>query len=271
MLNRLLKLSISIIFFFLYKNVKFFLFFIRKQTPGTIVILTYHSVKSEQRERFEKQMDMILKKSYPVFADIEGPLDKGQNYAAITFDDGFRSLIENVIPKMRERKIPVTLFIPTGYFGKRPGWINNPNHEDANEFLMTKEQVKNLPDDLIKIGSHCVTHPHLTNLDEMKARMELVESKNDLERILNREINLLSFPHGAYNQQVIEWTREAGYERVFSNIPTFPSWKIGDYLMGRITVSPDDWGLEFKLKLVGAYQWLPLAVALKRKLRNNDS
>jgi len=270
MLDRLLKLSISILFFIFYQCVILICYIQKKQLPGTLVILTYHSVKLEQVLKFERQMDMILKKSYPVFADIEGPLDKGQNYAAVTFDDGFQSVLKNAIPKMRERKIPATIFIPSGYFGKRPGWINNTNHEDANEIVMTKEQVKNLPDDLIKIGSHCVTHPHLTKLEEKEARMELVESKKSLERILKKNINLLSFPHGAYNQQVIEWSREAGYRRVFSNIPTFPTSKIDRFLIGRIGVSPDDWFIEYGLKLLGAYQWLPYAVALKRKLRNND-
>lgn len=267
MLDRLLKLSISILFFICYRCFILVLSFQKKQLPGTLVILTYHSVKYEQDYKFKKQMDILLKKAYPVFADIKKPLHASKHHAAVTFDDGFQSVIKNAILQMHERKIAATIFIPTGYLGKRPGWISNPKKENANEFLMTDDQLKNLQNDLVKIGSHCVTHPHLTSLEETEARRELVESKKTLEGILNRDINLLSFPYGAYNQQVIEWCREAGYRRVFSNIPTFSTSKIDSFLIGRIDVSPDDWFIEYRLKLLGAYQWLPLAVALKRKLK----
>ncbi len=36
--------------------------------------------------------------------------------------------------------------------------------------------------------------------------------------------------------------------------------------MGRVRVDPTDWPLEFHLKLMGAYRWLPMAIALKRRL-----
>jgi hypothetical protein len=41
----------------------------------------------------------------------------------------------------------------------------------------------------------------------------------------------------------------------------------GEFVLGRISVEPTDWALEFRLKLLGAYRWLPQAIALKRKLK----
>jgi hypothetical protein len=38
------------------------------------------------------------------------------------------------------------------------------------------------------------------------------------------------------------------------------------HVVGRIEVSPTDWPLEFRLKIRGAYQWLPLAMSAKRKV-----
>jgi hypothetical protein len=37
--------------------------------------------------------------------------------------------------------------------------------------------------------------------------------------------------------------------------------------IGRIGVTPHDWPLEYRLKVIGAYQWLPLAIAAKRWVR----
>jgi hypothetical protein len=35
-------------------------------------------------------------------------------------------------------------------------------------------------------------------------------------------------------------------------------------LLGRISVAPRDWPLEFRMKSEGAYEWLALAVPVKR-------
>lgn len=266
MLNRLLKLSISLIFYCFYKCIIFFLSILRKQPAGTLVVLEYHTVKPEQLDKFEKQMDILVKISNPVSADVKGPLVYGQNHVAVTFDDGFQSVVKNAIPAMRNRGVPVTLFIPTGYLGKSPGWIKENSNENRNEFLITSDQLKNLQDDLVTIGSHCVTHPRLSKLDKVEAIKELTESKKTLEGLLKKDITLLAFPFGDHNRQVLRWASEAGYKRVFSNIPTFPASKINTYKIGRISVSLEDWLIEYRLKLLGAYQWLPFAIALKWKV-----
>jgi hypothetical protein len=36
---------------------------------------------------------------------------------------------------------------------------------------------------------------------------------------------------------------------------------------GRVAVSPGDWKLEFRLKLRGAYAWLPVAIKVKAQVR----
>jgi hypothetical protein len=33
-------------------------------------------------------------------------------------------------------------------------------------------------------------------------------------------------------------------------------------------VTPNDWDIEFRLKVKGAYRWLPIAYELKRNLRS---
>jgi hypothetical protein len=48
-----------------------------------------------------------------------------------------------------------------------------------------------------------------------------------------------------------------------------PQWKISnasEFVTGRVRVDPTDWRLEFRLKLLGAYRWLPMAVEMKRRI-----
>jgi peptidoglycan/xylan/chitin deacetylase (PgdA/CDA1 family) len=115
----------------------------------------------------------------------------------------------------------------------------------------------------VSLGSHCVTHANLLLLDEGEARKEIFQSKYFLENLLKKNIYTLSFPYGAYNQTHVELARQAGYKRVFSILPTLTS---NDYVTGRIRVDPTDWRIEFKLKLLGSYRWLPAAFSLKRKI-----
>jgi len=157
------------------------------------------------------------------------------------------------------------VFVPLGFISRRPSWIESKSHGDNSEVVMTKEQIKGLPRGLVTIGTHGVSHLNLETLPEEDLRMELRESKEQLEKLTDYPVKLLSFPHGGYNERVLEAARRAGYERVFSVLPQLagPS----DYVVGRIAVTPSDWPLEFRLKILGAYRWLPLAFQLKRKLR----
>jgi peptidoglycan/xylan/chitin deacetylase (PgdA/CDA1 family) len=197
----------------------------------------------------------------PISAGTKDPLTKGIHHVAITFDDGFLSVIENAVPELFVRKIPSTLFIPTGYFSQYPNCIDDEEGKDR----VTADQLGSLNKDLVTIGSHSVTHPDLLLLSEEDARRELCESKRELESILGQAISLFAFPHGAYNQALVELSRHVGYERVFTIMPNLAFSKADEYVTGRFDVSPTDWHLEFKLNLLGAYRWLPFAFLVKRK------
>jgi peptidoglycan/xylan/chitin deacetylase (PgdA/CDA1 family) len=266
MLNRLLKLSISAAYYSAYRCLRLFFRLFKKQYPGTFVVLTYHSVKPEQRSKFEKHMDELVKVGSAVSAGVEYPLRNGQHYVAVTFDDGFQSVLDNALPVLVERKIPATIFVTTGHIGEKPGWICNPLHNNVNEVLLQEDQIKGLPDDLVTVGSHCVTHPKLAELGQEAAMRELVDSKRTLEEISNKPITMFSFPYGSYDEKIIELSKLAGYKRVFLNIPASSISRFDGYLIGRIPVSMDDWLFEYRLKCLGAYRWLPIAIFLKKNL-----
>jgi peptidoglycan/xylan/chitin deacetylase (PgdA/CDA1 family) len=263
MLNRFIKLVVSAFIFVFRKIIGGVLQLFSKKSSDTFVIVSYHSVKPHQRQKFAKQMDQVVRVGRPVFADMEKGANKGTHYIAVTFDDGFRNFIDNALPEMLLRKIPATLFITTGYLGKTPDWIKKPYHENAGELLMSADQLKALPYGMVKIGSHCVTHPKLTSLNKEQIISELSESKKCLESLLERNITTLAFPYDDYNEEVIGLAREAGYLHVFKDLPTYTISITDNFLLGRISVSSEDWGIEYFLKLKGAYQWLPFAVKIK--------
>lgn len=232
------------------------------------MVLTYHAVRPEQRGTFEKHMDALLKAGSPVFADTSAHVDNGGRYVAVTFDDGFQSVLRNALPAMGQRNIPATIFVPTGYLGESPGWIYHSGQENSGEVLVTEEQLRHLPDDLVAVGSHGVTHPYLAQIGEEKAFLELWESRRRLKEILQRDVSLFSLPFGSFDNRVLDLARQAGYRRVFSNVPAYQIPGEGQYLVGRIAMSLDDWPVEYRLKMLGAYQWLPFGIRIKRRLRS---
>ena len=131
---------------------------------------------------------------------------------------------------------------------------------------MTEQQLRELPEDLVAIGSHTMTHPLLVATDKDQVREELVGSRVKLEKMLGREIKTFSFPYGAFNRNVIALCREAGYQRVFTALPLFAVSRPYEFVTGRAGTSPLDWPIEFRLKLAGAYRWLPYAFAFKRSV-----
>lgn len=238
-----------------------------KITPRRIV-LYYHSVKQIQRKRFARQLDEIIRLAKPFTIESKHASADGMHHVAITFDDGFASFFHNALPELIKRDMPFTIFVPTGYIGKYPGWIKTGLQQYKSERVMNEKELRELKMlKIASIGSHCVTHRDLTTLTEDEARNEVLQSKSDLENVLRQKITTLSFPHGGFHQTHIEYAKEAGYDRVFSIIPSPAFQSKNDYITGRINCDPDDWLLEFRLKFLGAYRWRRSASNIKTRIR----
>lgn len=234
---------------------------------GTCVVLAYHAVTPAQRASFARQMDTLVQCAVPVRADIRSLPEDGKRRAAITFDDGLQTFVDNALPELQERHIPVALFIVTEALGGVSSWAHHESGHDSEEAIMSEDSLLQLPSDLVLIGSHTMTHPALPSLNEGALRRELVGSRAKLEAMLNREVRLASFPYGSCNEKTLEMCREARYDRVFTALPTLAVTEPAEFVTGRVRTEPTDWPIEFRLKLVGAYRWLPQAFALKRKMR----
>jgi peptidoglycan/xylan/chitin deacetylase (PgdA/CDA1 family) len=233
---------------------------------GGCVVLAYHSVSSSERAQFARQMDALLSCATPVSAAIESLPDPSKRYAAVTFDDGLENIIANALPELAERKIPSTLFIVTEALGTNPGWEYFGGDDPSQQRAMTEQQLQELPSELVTIGSHTMTHPVVPALTGERLREELAGSRVKLEAISKQEVKLFSFPYGAFSESAIVACREAGYGRVFTALPLFAFTEPNEFVTARVGVSPSTWPIEFSLKLRGAYRWLPLAFALKRKM-----
>lgn len=224
------------------------------------VILYYHGVTANQRERFARQMDLLRRRAQPISCTGSPPLESTNRCAGITFDDGFLSFKEVALPELEVRGLPSTVFVPTLYLGIAPGWL-----PDSPERLMTPSELKEIAQSgFVTIGSHGISHRPFTDLLPEEADHELRESKRVLESVIGKEVVLFSFPHGALCEEHVPMARKVGYQRAFSIRPGCVFETPGEYLLGRVHADPSDWAAEFILKIAGAYRWLPFAHRVKR-------
>lgn len=238
-----------------------------KISPPSIVILNYHDVPDHKVDTFTEQIELIKKACSPIRSNFVN-IPTGRPYCvAITFDDGYQSVYRNAIPILLNEKIPSTIYVPTAYLGRNPVWDIPVDCPHLNEIVMTEKQIKHVYSELVTIGSHTHSHPKLGELEFNDVRNELVTSKKILEGITGERITELALPHGSYNEEVLTLSKEIGYDKVFYILPIIGKSKNKSILVGRIKAEPDDWPIEFSLKIRGCYNWVTIAVILKARIK----
>jgi len=264
MIIRLVKIFISILYL-LIKNVIFFLY----KVPGNqqCVALYYHSVLGSQKERFIRQLNYLSNKHSFVSLSSLNIIPSKKNLISITFDDGLSSILKNALPELKKREIPITIFIPAANIDSYPKWEQKGQEIYYEDRILNQDEIKELSDQGIEIASHTLHHSDLKNVDSEVAKEELLLSKSLLEKIIGKEIISFSFPYGSYNDDLINLVFDCGYSFVYTTQPEIISLPIKRKVFGRISVDPDDFFLEFKLKVTGAYSWLPRAIRLKKKIK----
>jgi peptidoglycan/xylan/chitin deacetylase (PgdA/CDA1 family) len=76
---------------------------------------------------------------------------------------------------------------------------------------ITWDQAREMAAAGIEIGSHTVTHPILTQLDQGRLEYELQQSRRRLEHVLDNEVALFCYPNGDYDSRVRGAVERAGY------------------------------------------------------------
>lgn len=77
--------------------------------------------------------------------------------------------------------------------------------------VLSKEDIVYLKREGVEIGSHTHSHAILTDLDSAGIDNELRRSKKILEELCGSTIDIIAFPQGKYNNEVVTLSRRAGY------------------------------------------------------------
>jgi len=86
----------------------------------------------------------------------------------------------------------------------------------------------------VKIESHTVSHPILTNIEQTRLDEELINSKRRLEEKLNRKIEHFCYPNGDLNTNVRQSVEKAGYSSAVTTDYGFNGKGANQFAINRI-------------------------------------
>jgi peptidoglycan/xylan/chitin deacetylase (PgdA/CDA1 family) len=156
--------------------------------PAGATLLIYHRVGGGSRDEldldpvaFAAQVDVLGEQRVVPIDDAVAALRSGDtgHHIVMTFDDGFRDVYENAWPLLRERRLPFTIYLTTGYVGGSLRWEGSTARNQGAPAL-TWEQLREMVDSgLCTIGNHTHTHvrPELLSEDELDRCSETIESR----------------------------------------------------------------------------------------------
>ena len=145
--------------------------------------------------------------------------------AAITFDDGLLDAYTIAYPALKTRNIPFTLFVSSAFVGE-PGYL-------------TKGQLLELAaDPLCTVGAHGTRHRFLTQVGDKERREEIFESKDALQQLLGKNVDIYAYSNGCYDEEILAMMREAGYKAAcaVAGRPLNKQFDLGPYAYPRLSV-----------------------------------
>jgi peptidoglycan/xylan/chitin deacetylase (PgdA/CDA1 family) len=252
-----------------------------------VVVLCYHAVSPTwpiglaiRPESLRRQTEFMLERGYEPVTFHAAVTGTSKRCFSVTFDDGFRSVLEHGLPVLEPLGVPATVFVSSAYADPpslpRRGAVLDPFLGGPHEhelFVMPWEELRQLDGHGWEIGSHAVHHPLLTTLDDERLAFELRESRRHIAEMLGKPCTTIAYPTGDHDERVARFTREAGYEAAGTLPSTFP--RVPDpFRYPRISVQRDDSFSEFRRKVSRMTRFLrttPLAGSARRayiSLRN---
>lgn len=209
--------------------------------------LMYHSIVQNSRqddifllsyEKFKDQISFIGgEKTIPFLSSGEG--------ISLTFDDGYLDNYTVAAPLLFERNMPFTIFMVSDFI--------NPSEKD----YLNKEHLRELSlNPLVTLGAHGKTHRPLASLSLQEAKVEMRISKLELEDIIGKKVSAMSFPHGSFNQELLDIALELGYEKCGTSIPATNAVPNSGIQVNRHCIYSCESLLSLKQKINGQWNWI---------------
>lgn len=250
----------------------------RLQRRPVTRFLVFHDIPPEDRDAFREKMRFLKRDTNVVSLEdfFVGTLSHERVNIVITFDDGYRSWTSDVIPVLRELRLPATFFISSGFVGLsreaeatylRSNLLLNPSHRSRSAGLRVQD-IRQIAEEGFTIGGHTVNHCNMSELvDVAQLRHEVREDKLRLENYSGTSIEFFAYPLGVYGNAAFDVAailREAGYRGAVTTISGFNHAESDPYRLRREVIWSSMDYVAFRARVYGN---LDAVMFLKRLLR----
>lgn len=183
-------------------------------------------------EAFEEHLKHLSEegfKSYTVSGLLTdtAALVKDHKKVLITVDDGYASFMKNGMPLLEKYKMKATLFVNT----ESVGW---------SDFL-TWEELKELKDKGVEIGSHSHKHSYFVNLPKDKRAKAFEEDLLKAESLFEEHLGFIPktyvYPYGEFTQDMIDVLKKHDYVVSFAQNSGVMSDGSNPYSVSRFPVA----------------------------------
>lgn len=237
-------------------------------------MLCYHAVSERWADRLavplrelERQLQSLLRRGFrPVGA--EAVASAVGSALHVTFDDAYAN-VAAALPLLERLGIPASVYACPDYAdGGAP--LDVPElaaeaaaHPDELR-TMTWDELRGLVERGVVVGSHTLSHAHLTHVDDAQLDRELRESRARLEDGLGVPCRYLAYPYGEQDARVRVAARRAGYEAAFA-LPG-SARPLDVFALPRVGIYRADGVARFALKTALAHGPAETLLAARRRL-----
>ena len=225
---------------------------------------TYVTIK-----QFRDHMNILKNNNYiPItFHDLgKIPLHKRfeKKYIILTFDDGYVDNYTYAFPILKEFGFKSVIYLVSNRTYNK--WDVDLTNE-KKFYMMDLPMLKEMRDSkIIEFGGHTLSHPRLSELDDVEMSKEIIEDKKLTESKLNIKLNSFAYPYGDLDERAKKIVKECGYK--FGVATDSGSYCLSDDLfeIRRIGIFPTITNFGYKRKIKGNYNF----IKIKRENKNKN-
>lgn len=185
-------------------------------------ILMYHSISehvgNEKHNKwrvkpndFEKQMHWFYKNNWKSFtiSELVKLNEIPEKSFVITFDDGYEDNYLNAFPILKKYDFKATIYLVPNQ--KTNHW-EEKNTSVLSNLLNEKQILEMQNSGLIEFGSHTLSHVNLSTINDEQLLNELKKSKEEVEKIINKECEAFAYPYGKFDDKIVNAVKKTGYK-----------------------------------------------------------
>ena len=229
------------------------------------VVLAYHGVgvvgEGDDPDQLvldplllERQLRLLVRLGYQFATASEligriGPSGPERRTAVLSFDDGWRDAVTEVLPLLERLELRASFYVCPGWLGGHHPLVAGPGGS-----LLDENDLLRLVAAGMEVGSHSMSHRDLRLLPDAELDHDLSSSRQLIESMIGEPCRTFAYPYGLFDDRVEAAVQRAGYQLALA-------WGPGPWrplAVPRLPAPPRHGARRLALKLAGVRRpaWL---------------